>query len=235
MATFYTYYSYEEFGRGYIGYHKCPEGESPESDGYLGSFSDKTFKPTSKIVLTLHSSADEARLAEMKIQEFYDVLNNPHFVNKSIQTGKGFYIKQHTEETKIKMRASALGRVTSEEAKRKQSIAKKGKKFTLERIQKLRGRVHSEKTKEKISKSHLGVLKSPEHRLSISKSKQGDKNPMFNTSKVYSFENKQLNIIENRITVKEMCTKYGLKSCGLYQLKNKKINTYRGWTMLPED
>jgi len=46
---FYVYYSYEPWGRGYIGKRECwclPE----EDTKYFGSFRDKTFKPTEKII-----------------------------------------------------------------------------------------------------------------------------------------------------------------------------------------
>ena len=39
---YYVYYSFEESGRGYIGYRKCPGGRTPESDTYLGSATDNT-------------------------------------------------------------------------------------------------------------------------------------------------------------------------------------------------
>ena len=47
---FYVYYSYEEFGRGYIGSRICKC--LPEEDiKYFGSYKDKTFNPTEKIIL----------------------------------------------------------------------------------------------------------------------------------------------------------------------------------------
>ena len=55
----YTYYSYEEFGRGYIGKRSCPC--KPEEDvKYFGSYSDKTFEPTQKIILETYDTAEEA-------------------------------------------------------------------------------------------------------------------------------------------------------------------------------
>ena len=229
---FYTYYSYEEFGRGYIGYRKCPKIYTPDQDPYLGSYTDKTFKPSAKIVLTIHSNAEEAREAERRIQEFFDVLNNPHFVNKSIQTGKGFYIKSHTEATKNKMRDAAKGRIISPETRKKQSESRKGKKLSKETVEKLKLRRHSEETKSKMSLSHRGVSKSLEHKKSISISKMGEKNPMYGTSKGYSFKNEVTGHTEYDITIKDMCDKYDLKSCGLYQLKNKKILKYKNWILI---
>jgi len=88
---YYTYYSYEEWGRGYIGSRgcKCP----PEEDTkYLGSSRDKTFKPTQKIILKSdYSTRAEAYADEIILQEHYKVVENPHFANKAYQTSTKFY------------------------------------------------------------------------------------------------------------------------------------------------
>ena len=57
MKHFYVYYSYEEYGRGYIGKRECKC--LPEEDvSYFGSFKDKTFNPTQKIILETIESAE---------------------------------------------------------------------------------------------------------------------------------------------------------------------------------
>lgn len=87
----YTYYSYEEFGRGYIGSRTTKI--SPEEDKkYFGSFSDKTFKPTQKIILKIYETREQALKDEIILHEFYDVANNPHFANKAKQTSTKFII-----------------------------------------------------------------------------------------------------------------------------------------------
>ena len=45
----YVYYSYEDWGRGYIGVRQCEC--NVYEDEYLGSYYDKTFNPKSKIIL----------------------------------------------------------------------------------------------------------------------------------------------------------------------------------------
>jgi hypothetical protein len=84
---FYTYYSYEPYGRGYIG----SRGSSiePSSDLYMGSYTDETFNPTEKIILSTHSTREEAHLAEMKLHQFFSVDENPHFANKVKSTKVG--------------------------------------------------------------------------------------------------------------------------------------------------
>ena len=87
---FYVYYSYEQFGRGYIGYRKCPECLTPETDNYFGSFADNSFKPTEKIILFQDLTKEEAIEIEIKLHAFYDIDKNPHFANKAKQKSLGF-------------------------------------------------------------------------------------------------------------------------------------------------
>ena len=98
---YYTYYSYEEWGRGYIGSRKCyclPE----EDIKYFGSFRDKTFKPTQKIILKYdYTTREEAYVDEIILQEYYKVVENPHFANRSYQTSLKFhYVPSKEEATK---------------------------------------------------------------------------------------------------------------------------------------
>jgi hypothetical protein len=84
---FYVYYSYEPWGRGYIGKREC--WCLPEEDvKYFGSFYDKTFKPTEKIILETFDTLDEVYEAEIILHNFYNVKDNSHFANKSNQNTK---------------------------------------------------------------------------------------------------------------------------------------------------
>lgn len=107
----YVYYSYEDWGRGYIGVRQC-ECNIYE-DEYFGSYYDKTFNPTNKIILIECNTREEALAAEVTLHNFYDVKNNPHFVNRANQTS----LKFDYDNTGIPM---------SEETKNKISEAKKG-------------------------------------------------------------------------------------------------------------
>lgn len=88
---YYTYYSYEEWGRGYFGSRGCKC--LPEEDvNYLGSFKDKTFEPKYKIILKSdYSTRAEAYADEIVLQEYYKVVENPHFANRAYQTSTKFY------------------------------------------------------------------------------------------------------------------------------------------------
>jgi len=89
---YYTYYSYEEWGKGYIGSRGCKC--LPEEDiKYFGSFKDKAFKPTQKIILKSdYATREEAYADEIILHDYYDVANNPHFANRANATSTKFYV-----------------------------------------------------------------------------------------------------------------------------------------------
>lgn len=125
---YYTYYSYEEWGRGYFGSRKCyclPE----EDIKYFGSFYDKTFKPTQKIILKSdYATREEAYADEIILHDYYDVANNPYFANQSKQTCTKFsiYGTSHSEETRKKISISNTGKTHSKETREKLSEINKG-------------------------------------------------------------------------------------------------------------
>jgi hypothetical protein len=114
--TCYVYYSYEEWGRGYIG---VKMNSDPETDGYYGSYHDKSFTPTQKIILGEFETPEEALEAEITLHNFFEVDKNSHFANRARQTSTGF-ISLHKDE----------------EWRRKISEAHKGKKLSPESIAK---------------------------------------------------------------------------------------------------
>jgi len=107
----YVYYSYEDWGRGYIGVRQC-ECNIAE-DVYFGSYYDKTFNPTNKIILLECATREEALEAEVVLHKFYNVKDNPHFANQSNQTSSGFDYNNRgipmSEEQKEKLRQSKKG------------------------------------------------------------------------------------------------------------------------------
>jgi hypothetical protein len=176
----YVYYSYEEWGRGYFGSRTCEC--LPEKDTeYFGSFSDKTFNPTQKIILKGdYASREEAYKDEIILHDYYDVVKNLHFANKAKQTSIGFSTlgTSFSKEIKEKISKGHIGLKLSEETKNKISKAHTGKIVSEETKQKLRninkgryigdrnamfgrfgpehprfGGTHSDEAKEKISKA----------------------------------------------------------------------------------
>jgi hypothetical protein len=107
MKHFYVYYSYEEYGRGYIGKRECEC--LPEQDvNYFGSFHDKKFNPTQKIILETFDSVEEALRAEIILHDFYEVDKNPHFANRAKQTSTGFYCNKGPGEKANKKRSEMM-------------------------------------------------------------------------------------------------------------------------------
>jgi hypothetical protein len=87
---FYVYYSYEPWGRGYIGKREC-ECLPEEDIKYFGSYGDKTFKPTKKIILETFDSKENALEAERLLHKFYNVKDNSHFANRANQSSSRAY------------------------------------------------------------------------------------------------------------------------------------------------
>lgn len=171
----YTYYSYQEWGMGYFGSRSCDC--LPEEDvNYFGSFSDKTFKPTHKIILKSdYLTREDAVIDEIILHNFYEVDKNTHFANKAKQTSKKFittsmvgeknhfYGKTHNEETKRKISLVHKGKTISE--KGKLAVSKRHKGIPL-----------SEDHKDKIRKSLIGIQRTDEQRKKISDAKKGKPN-----------------------------------------------------------
>jgi hypothetical protein len=142
---YYTYYSYEEWGRGYFGSRKC--NCLPEEDiKYFGSFSDKNFKPTQKIILKSdYATRKEAYTDEITLQRYYKVVENPHFVNRAYQTSTKFYCNI----LKNKQNKVGIFKMTSEELSK---CGSKGGEKTFE-LKKGVFSISKEKRKEIAKKS----------------------------------------------------------------------------------
>lgn len=95
--NYYVYYSYELWGRGYIGKREC-RCPIEEDVKYYGSFRDRSFQPSEKIILFVCSSREEAYEVETKLHDFFEVNKNPHFANKARQNTKSFSFSASGEE-----------------------------------------------------------------------------------------------------------------------------------------
>jgi len=152
IMNHYVYYSYEDWGRGYIGVRQC-ECNIYE-DEYFGSYYDNTFNPTNKIILMKCNNRKEALEAEVIIHNFYDVKNNPHFANQANQTSSKFDYDNTgipvSEETRKKISKTNQGHLKGTKQSPEQ-IAK--------RIQSRKnGGGWSKETGKKISKSLKGNI-----------------------------------------------------------------------------
>jgi len=107
-------------------------------------------------------------------------LNNGTLCNMT-DGGEGTLGRVPTEETRRKIGIAQKGKVNSPETRKKLSIANKGRKHTAETKLKIsetqKGKIISEETRIKSSKSRTGIILSPEHRAKISKALTGMKRP----------------------------------------------------------
>jgi hypothetical protein len=159
----YVYYSFEEWGRGYIG---VKSSEDPVTDGYFGSYVDPTFQPTNKVIIAEFPTREEAQLAEISLHEFFEVSENPHFANRCQATSTGFlHNVPHTDETKAKMKVSQKERFKVEDN------PMKGRKHSSETTRQMSAIAQS-RSKELIEK-HLAAMNTPEAREKARNSLKG--------------------------------------------------------------
>lgn len=218
----YVYYSYEPWGRGYIGVRSC--SCNPEKDkNYLGSYKDVSFKPQFKIILSVFDSREEALNAEVALHAFFEVNINPHFANRSKQLNSRFSTagrpgpwknkKQSPEH--VEKRAEALrGKQHTEETKIKIGLKSKGNKHRLghnlteDQRSHLRevntGRKHSEQTKEKIRRAKKGSTHSAETRIKISEKRKGSNHSQESKQKISNAIKNKFAGKENRYSVKRL-------------------------------
>jgi hypothetical protein len=141
----------------------------------MGSYKDKSFNPTSKIILGVYETPEECLEAEIALHAFFKVDKNPHFANQARQTSTGFsmageghyrYGNPLPDEVKAKISDSLKGKPT-------------GRKCPQSFIDANRARVGIPRTEEaraKISKARKGKGKGPkseEHRKAMSKAQMG--------------------------------------------------------------
>lgn len=211
---FYVYYSYEEYGRGYIGKRECKC--LPEEDvNYFGSFRDKTFKPTQKIILETFNSVEDALEAECILHDFYKIDKNPHFSNKAKQTSKKFYYINPSEnmigennpakrpEVRKKLSTSAKNRIPiSEETRKKMSDSHMGRVSPKGML----GKKHTEQQKQKMRENK--VLKN--NKTWIIKDPEG---------KIHTMNN-----------LKYFCEQNNLSDSAMHHVISGKRNHHKGWT-----
>jgi hypothetical protein len=226
---FYVYYSYEEYGRGYIGKRECKC--LPEEDvSYFGSFKDKTFQPTQKIILQTFNTVEEALESECDLHEFYQVDKNPHFANRAKQTSRKFYyippIEKMLGENNPAKRPEVKEKMLGEnnpakrpEVRKKLSIAAKN-------------RTASEETRRKMSESHKGKI-SPKGMLGKKHSeeyKQKMRERAVNRNNKTWIIKDPMGKIHNTNNLKYFCILNNLTESAIHYVISGKRKHHKGWT-----
>lgn len=138
MGAAYVYYSYEQWGRGYIGVRKRdPVGD----DAYMGSYSDPNFHPTQKIIIGQFDTYAEALEVEQKLHIFFGVVKSSHFANRAVSGGKHFA----TESPEQRKRRSErrIGWKWSDEVRMKMSESAKRRGYSESRAESKRGNTYT--------------------------------------------------------------------------------------------
>ena len=204
MKHFYVYYSYEEYGRGYIGKRECKC--LPQEDvNYFGSFKDKTFNPTQKIILETFDSVQKSLEAECALHNFYEVDKNPHFANRARQTSTGFYCNLGPgEEANIKrseLMKTSYNPMSNPEYREKAriNIIKALNKPEIKNKKSRSGKL-AHNRQEIVEKHRQAAIKShqnPETKRKHIEAKLGDKNPCYGKKWITNGnENKYINSID---------------------------------------
>jgi hypothetical protein len=205
MKHFYVYYSYEEYGRGYIGKREC-ECLPDEDINYLGSFHDKSFYPTQKIILETFDSVEKALEAEIILHDFYEVDKNPHFANRAKQTStKFYYISKMSDEEKerrsnlMKTSYNPMSNLEYREKARINLIKALSKPEVRKKKSETAKRIFNEP--EMVEKRRQSVIKShqnPETKRKHIEAKLGEKNPCYGKKWITNGkENKYINSTDN--------------------------------------
>lgn len=204
MKHFYVYYSYEEYGRGYIGKRACKC--LPEEDvNYFGSFHDKTFNPTQKIILEQFDSVEEALQAEIILHDFYEVDKNLHFANRAKQTSTKFYYNLGPSEEANRKRSEMMrtdyNPMSNPEHREKARInlikALKRPEVRKKKSESAKKIFNDPKMVEKRRQAAIKSHKNPETKRKHIEAKLGEKNPCYGKKWITNGnENKYINSID---------------------------------------
>jgi hypothetical protein len=175
---YYVYYSYEEWGRGYIG--SKPSGSmDPDNDGYFGSFSDPDFNPTEKIILGVYGTPEECLEAEVVLHRLFEVDRNPHFANKAKQTSSGFFYDASGTKNEGSSKARTEANLTNNPMKNPQSVQKMlDSRMNSDWYENYLESRRSESSREKSRVSALNQWTN-EAREAMSERRRGNGNPCF--------------------------------------------------------
>jgi hypothetical protein len=211
----YVYYSYEEWGRGYIGSRSC--SVLPQEDlKYFGSFYDKSFKPTCKVVLATFDTRKEAIAAEIRLHEFYQVDKNKHFANQAKQTSWKFIFSGP--------RSLEFRQNVSKRLKGRKLTSEHIKKVSEARSKKLKGRPLSDAHKKSISIALKGKTKGKKYGKRLRKD-----------SKMVILKNLETNEIFEFPSISRASEATGIARANIYALIKNPNYKAKGFVLVEKD
>lgn len=160
FCTYITFYKGNKLPPFYIGYTSV--GNIFKND-YHGTVGSQKYSATWKselrknknlfktVILTKHKTRKEAIEKEIYFQTFFKVHKNPMYINMSIHNER-FYCDNHSEEAKKKMSLASKGKKKSENHKLNISESLKGKKKSKKHCQNISKTKQSVEWKETMGK-----------------------------------------------------------------------------------
>jgi hypothetical protein len=159
---FHTVYdSFEEFrdGRDYIGKHSSEDPYDP----YLGSFADKSFNPTCKIVLGYSKTAEGSVWLEIQWQRVLQVKDDPAYVNQVYQTSTGFDCTGVTRSAEYREKQSKI----QKEVQNRPEVKEKKSKSITEAVNKPEIKLKHKKTMKEIASRPETIKKRSQSQKSL--------------------------------------------------------------------
>jgi len=193
----YVYLLLGSDGRYYYGSRTCRC--HPKEDEYWGSFTDRSFLPKRKRILSIWEFREEALAEEIRIHNLKEVGTSPRYANRAKQTSVGFdrtgvpCTEEHKKKlsnimnepqmnNRLKERLKAVPHTEEWNQRIKESLSKPGVKEKIGQFHK--GRKKSEATKQRMKenhpmkkreviKKHKEIMNTPEVREKIAKANKG--------------------------------------------------------------
>lgn len=191
---YYVYFSYEEWGLGYIGQRTCPPGLTVEEDfAYKGSYRHENFNPTQKIILAEFDTIEQALDLEIALHRLYHVADNKKFANLAEQrSNKMRAATTKSPQTRRKLSVLNTGPNNPNYGRRGPSHWHYGKKL-------------SQAQKDKISAGLMGRECTQEARQKSSKNNSKTKR---SKAPKYDWINKITGEIEEQLCILDLADKY---------------------------
>jgi FAD synthase len=191
FVVYLTIYSGGRLPPFYIGYST----EEKVGRGYNGSVTSKRYSLVWRqerrehpelfktVILSQFDTDEEALVREEFLQRFFDVPNNPMYINMGIGNGKfggsgennGKFGTHHSKETILKMSLKKKGR-------KRGPLSDTHRQAISEGLKGRKREPFSDEWKRNIGKGHLGITPSEESRQKRREANLGEKNPAFGKS-----------------------------------------------------